>query len=62
MRGRVGERVHTEITEDGEAMENYFKWFLSVPSPTSVSSVLTRIHSSISARNTDPAGQGALHR
>jgi len=38
----TGERVHTEITEHGEAMENYFKWFLCVPSPASVSFVLTR--------------------
>ena len=38
----TGERVHTEITEHGEAMESYFKWFLCVPSPASVSFVLTR--------------------
>ena len=51
----TGERVHTEITEHGEAMENYFKWFLSVPSPTSVSSVFTRFHASISIRNGEDA-------
>ncbi len=38
----TGERVHTEITEHGEVMENFFRCFLSVPSPASVSSVFTR--------------------
>jgi hypothetical protein len=47
----TGKRVHTEITEHGEAMENYFKWFLCVPSPASVGSVFTRFHASISIRN-----------
>jgi hypothetical protein len=58
----TGGRVHTEITEHGEVMENFFRCFLSVPSPASVSSVFTRIHPSLSERNPNAAGQGALRR
>jgi hypothetical protein len=50
------ERVHTEIAEQGEDTEQNICWPFSVPSPTSVSSVFTRFHPSISAKNTDAAG------
>jgi len=58
----MGERVHTELAEDGEGAENNQRMLFSVPSPTSVGSVFTRFHPSISARSTDAAGEGALRR